>query len=1576
MSPFGRVQGEPLSGRPLRPAWVLLLLLAIALCRPASSGDDGAPAGAAQLGRAAPATKDGGGANEGRAQEGRAQEGEDGDEDETFLRGADLPTDFEADRLLKRARELLEPPEPQYHKAALVLQHLIDNAGNALATEDNLIYHPVRRKAERLLAELPEVGLETYRAEVDGQVQALLGALEHPRDEQALAAVAERYFLSSRGDDAAFVLGCLYLDQHQYLRARRLFLRILRHHPEASVPRGAVLVRLALACHRSGDAEGAREAWAQLQDSRNDRLSPAVVAAVRREVVEGAPKVDVVVEDGTRPTAGGRFADVPPGSLERPRGLQLVDRQHDFDLMPPSSNVRIHIAGRSIQPGGQASGAIRGHLAARWEECGWSPTGSMLFRDGLAYFKSHHGVVCLDPATGKTRWEAKPEAPTQTRTSYVSFSGGAFGNRAPTQPYEVMLFGDRLGKAVAVLGDTLYHIGDHHQASWAHQSIRRVVVVNGKQVVQEQKQTAQGNRLVALDAATGKVRWERGRTLDEKDPLRAVRFLAVPIQCGGRLLVPVESRNEMALVALEPDTGELVWRVFLCAYTASMQAPWHGVGLARHGSEVFVSTGQGVVLALDGIDGDIRWASRYPRTFLEGSHVNMFYQRGVGGWHENRVLPSGPRVAVLPSDAEQILVFDAHSGQLAQRLPSGGMRYCLGADGGDLFVGSDAKVRRIELESGKARWEVGLGGSRRGYGRGFLAADALYVPSGRDILRIAADTGRTETRLRAALPDEELVGSLFSDGQRFMVYGLGRVYSLKSGATEMILVGKRLADLEKQHAAADPPPPELPDKLAAAYLARAALHLGYGRVEKAADDYRTILHKLPKTKSTDPARADLFRTLMELAAEHPDTATARIREALGVAASQAHKAEALRALAADFERKGEIEDAARTLLSIARPTQGALLELAVGKDTWKARPDVLAAAGIRRLAAAHGDLVAAVLAERSAAALKAAHQEPSFAAYQTVLRAYPATPAAIEAGLRAAELDIESDTIERAELILREMALAEHRPTAAAGLARLAALHESRKWFRQAHAEWARLAKHFADVSVPVGGGVRKVGELAARHLADPAVAAAGEAPQSSTPKPPWRRIWEYKSDGKVPYINAVSYANSQTAGQADASEFLEQHLFLLERYKASKVVCKRLHDGKTVYERDIGSGRNQYPVCPEANLVAWSGSGGTTVYGLVSGKELWTQKGGPSPSHAINLVRSSSFGQAQSPTTTVLVVRPDSSTIRVLDLATGGVLWERGFRGRSIGWARDAGRYLVIAESRNQQLWITDAFTGEMLTTIQLKGRYLRMPHAMDNALLCESYGQGGQRILTLYELPSGKTVWQHDTKQPLRATYVLDDRTACLHLTNGDLHLVELATGKVRSKIEDLKTEGHVVRVVPDPRGKRLYLQVYGNDRKTRLEIVDLATGKKVKSVVYGTGISYGLAQMSFGANAGDLIPVIVREPPTKEGNRVRASQLSAVKFIEASTGVVREELKLPVGREDGLVDKLRQVIVQDDVIVLVGYNWIMAFGHDDGTPLPKPPPPPPKQPTKPKPSEEPKPGPKLLPAAGFRIQLRNAP
>jgi hypothetical protein len=209
----------------------------------------------------------------------------------------------------------------------------------------------------------------------------------------------------------------------------------------------------------------------------------------------------------------------------------------------------------------------------------------------------------------------------------------------------------------------------------------------------------------------------------------------------------------------------------------------------------------------------------------------------------------------------------------------------------------------------------------------------------------------------------------------------------------------------------------------------------------------------------------------------------------------------------------------------------------------------------------------------------------------------------------------------------------------------------------------------------------------------------------------------------------------------------------------------------------------------------------------------------------------------------------------------------------------------------------------------------------------------------------------WTTDTQPALRATHVLSDELVALHLLDGSLRLVDLRTGKVRTKFDGAKVDGHVVRPALDASGRHLYLSVYGRDRKTRLDVIDLATGKKLRSVTYATGHYAHAAAMQAWQGAGTLLPVVVRDPPKREGNRVRSTNLSTVKFLDAGTGKMRDDLKLPVKRPDGKVEKLRSLIVQDGVILLIGYNWLAAYGHDDGSAAKKPATPKPKaKPAKP--------------------------
>ncbi len=1453
---------------------------------------------------------------------------------------ADLQTDFDADLLLRRAREFLSAPEPQYHKAALVLQHLIDTAGDALATEDHLVYHPVRRKAERLLADMPDVGLETYRAEVDGLAQALLGTRGRSRDEEALRIVADRFFLSSRGDEAAFVLGCLYLDQHQYLRARRIFLRILRHHPAPSVPEAAILLRLALACGRSGDAEGARDAWDKLQ-GRQVGLPPEALAAVRREALGQPASATQAAQrpaTATLPAADGRFPDLPAELLERPRGLCTVASQFEFSLAPVRSNVRVHIAGQTVRTGTQGLGAMRDHLLARWEQCGWFPTGELRFRDGCAYFKAAGGVVCLETRTGKVRWESKPpQPPKTTRSSYVSFSSSSFRTGMPTQAHEIPLFGDRVAKQVGLLGDALYHIAEHHQAHWARTSVVAVVVVNGKRVVRQAKQVSQGNRLVALDARTGKLRWQRGRTLDEKDPLRAVRFLSLPVPCGGRLLAVVENRSELSLVALEPETGELAWRTFLCAYTAPMRAPWYGVGLARHGSEVYVSTGQGVVLALDGIDGSIRWASRYERQFHDGGTRSILYGRAVMGWQENRVFPLGGRLVVLPSDAERILTFDAHSGLMLRALAATGMRYCLGLADGSLFVGSDSKVRRIAFPAGKVVWELELPGGRRACGRGFLTDDALYLPSGRHLVRVAAATGRVDSTLRVDLPDDEPVGNVFSDGSAFAVYGLGRVYTLRSGAVEMAEVSRRLAQLRRQHDAAKPPEPDLVKRLADAYLARARLHEGYERLEAAVDDCRVAARELGQHGSVGAAQDRLFGLLLGLAGKDSKGAAERIREALSVARDPARKAEAVRALAADHERRGRVAEAAASLLGVMQDGGSALVELAAERGTWRVRPDLLVARDVRRLLARHGEQVAQPFALKAEAALAAARAKRSYEAFQAVLRVFAGTSAATAAGLEAAALEDKGGVFEKAELILCEMASAGHRPTAAAGLAALASLHERRGWLRQAHAEWTLLADQFPDQPVPLGGERVAAGALARERLAAKPFAGADVGPAKGLPEPPWRRLWETTS-GKSRYLQVLSLAQVPRPGSRGVSQFLEEHIFIILREKTSRFICRRVRDGATLYEQDMAttaSQRTQYPHSTGGHVTVWMGSGSSKVFGLVSGKVLWEAKASATGLRRISSSTRTAAGGLPQWAAGVVAMRPRPSTVRVVDLATGRALWERTFRGMTVSTVQSAGPYLLIATGRNAELWVCDAFSGEKLGTLGLQGRYTRAQVMTRHGLVCQSYTTGRTRqLLTLYELPSGKTRWTWEAKQHPRSLQLLDADTLCVVGTDGTVQVVDVATGKPRAKMQGEGAGRYVYGVCLSADGKHLYASGYGmakdNKRTMTLTVFDLAAGKRLQTFTYGESRYVRPTQIDALARSGRLLPLVVQDPPTKQGKATRPSQLCRVRFYRRADGQCEEGLALPSSREDGKFEKLRSIHVQDGALIVVLYSGVQVFGH----------------------------------------------
>ena len=544
------------------------------------------------------------------------------------------------------------------------------------------------------------------------------------------------------------------------------------------------------------------------------------------------------------------------------------------------------------------------------------------------------------------------------------------------------------------------------------------------------------------------------------------------------------------------------------------------------------------------------------------------------------------------------------------------------------------------------------------------------------------------------------------------------------------------------------------------------------------------------------------------------------------------------------------------------------------------------------------------------------------------------TEAAIAAGLEAAALEESKGTVEKAERILREMQAAEDAPTAAAGLAALAALHQRQGWLRQARAEWSLLARDFPRQPVPADGGMEAAEALARKTLAARPFADGDTGPPAGLPDPPWRRLWEV-TNARGRYVQVLSLAQPSRPGGLASSQFLEEHIFLFQRERTSRLICRRVRDGKTVYEQDTGQTRSFSTRGVQGHVVVWASGTSATVFGLVSGKALWSAKGSASGARSIHVLRLQGIvvGSSATPgSSSVLVMRPNASTTRVLDLATGRVLWERSVRGTSIGHVQSSARFLILALGRGQDLWVCDTLTGEKLGTIQLKGRYLRQPVMTRHGLLCHTYAVGrAPWALAMHKLPSGEVRWQWDARQPIRNLWVVDPDTVCIAGTDGSLNVVDLASGAVRAKLKPPQAGAQVYAACLGPTGKHLYVSGYGRNRKPTLSVFDLATGKRLQSFGYGTSRYFRPMQLHALARSGELLPIVVHDPPTKTGRVTRASQLCQVKFFGRADGKCREELKLPTSRKDGKFHRLRTVHVQGGVLVVALYTGIEVFGHD---------------------------------------------
>lgn len=275
----------------------------------------------------------------------------------------------------------------------------------------------------------------------------------------------------------------------------------------------------------------------------------------------------------------------------------------------------------------------------------------MAVADGLVCATSLTRLQVLDAATGAVRWQAEePDSMTAEWGDGPAVAGGrvfaAYGGALRSYDAatgELRWSGPADTSGVpAVAGDTVYTAGKSagvraHDANsgeqrWEQNAVGRQftgpVVRSGVLYTADFDQATKSSTVYALDAATGRVRWQQAEQDVPGCPL-AVTDGTVLLLGGPRL------------TALDADTGRTRW-------TAAVPS---GLGLGGNAvtataDTVYVGTNDDRVYAHDLATGHLRWQDEPKRTGNERTGIYLaatgtaVYQGGRRGVHALGAVPS------------------------------------------------------------------------------------------------------------------------------------------------------------------------------------------------------------------------------------------------------------------------------------------------------------------------------------------------------------------------------------------------------------------------------------------------------------------------------------------------------------------------------------------------------------------------------------------------------------------------------------------------------------------------------------------------------------------------------------------------------------------------------------------------------------------------------------------------------------------------------------------------------------------------------------------------------------------------
>lgn len=731
---------------------------------------------------------------------------------------ATLKTDPELESTLGKAERYRD--DGNYAFACKLWQLVLENSGDTLYSEDNEHYYSMVQEVERILASLPEKGLAAYRVLADADAKQILAKGRGPLDEQALSKVVRKYFISSVGDESAFKLACIYMDQHNFIGAERLLRKIIEYHPDPTVPLDQIYVRVSMCYALTNNIDGAKATLEQAREHSEGSIADLV--SIVSKTIEHGDEGEVELRLGM---SGNRFSDfrVMPSLPKSYMDGDLVCVWQAYLETKKTFGQEDEIVLVGDEASGKPAGdtlntAYEKPMIEEWREKGWQPAGELVFGEGKVFYKSPTRMTAWntedlgskDPVW-KSVWTNNFPLDDATKTVLSISNNYGRGNRGqnpwgsqPRDVFHIQMFGDR------VFQRTTLHDGMIYTLEGPQFYPKETRYEPGRSGVQYNTayRRSRSNYLVAYDAETGRAKWtvpkiEEGKKqvvnpdLDAEqtsDFLLGGGMMSAPIGFDNLLLVPVNIGGAIMIYALDAENeGKTVWKSFLCDEPDTGAVPWAPINLSIRGSDLYVATGMGVVFVLDASTGLVQLGKRYSRIGKPNTLLRNYGWKidrlDFNGWSADEVIPYGNQLICFSSDTKLIQALNATDSTLIwevemEDVSISKLDYILGIQDDILYLAGSETILALDLNrEGIMVWgSAPLFDGKKTCGRGVLTPDGIYMPIEDSIWKFSLDCDECKPdKVAASHVDfgiDAPVGNLYSDGNRIWVHGGNRIYAL------------------------------------------------------------------------------------------------------------------------------------------------------------------------------------------------------------------------------------------------------------------------------------------------------------------------------------------------------------------------------------------------------------------------------------------------------------------------------------------------------------------------------------------------------------------------------------------------------------------------------------------------------------------------------------------------------------------------------------------------------------------------------------------------------------------------------